>query len=60
MLRECAKVEPLLRVPLVFTCDLRELLFLCPCQPWSTINYKGDPVDDNSLPNRPVSQSGIS
>lgn len=57
MLRECGKVGPLLRVLLVFTCDLRGLLFLCPCQPWSTVNCKGDPVDEDSLPNRDLSVS---
>lgn len=57
MLRECGKVGPLLRVPLVFTCDLKGLLFVCPCQPWSTIICEGDPLDEDSLPNRDPSVS---
>ena len=56
-LRKCGKVGPLLRVPLVFTCDWKGLLFLCPCQSWSTISCEGDPVDEDSLPTRDPSVS---
>ena len=56
-LRKCGKVGSLLRVPLVFTCDLKGLLFLCPCQSESTISCQGDPVDEEFLPNRDPSVS---
>lgn len=48
------------RVPLVFTCDLKGLLFLCPCQSESTISCQGDPVDGAPPPTEtPICQSGF-
>lgn len=39
---------PLLCGPLVFTCDMKGLLFLC--QSWSIINHQGDPLAGDSIP----------
>lgn len=42
------KVGPLLCAPLVFTCDVIGLLFLC--QFWSIINHRGDPLAGDPVP----------